>query len=111
MPTSREKRVAKEVGTAIPSRHEWAGLLYRKGTVTREGKFKTWQEARRWVVFHLRTEKHGQDLYTDITMATVCHVERVGNKVEDVEVGRFLPQYGTWTEQWRKKPWFQGHYQ
>lgn len=117
MPTSRQKRVARETGVPIPSRHEWSGLLYRKGDVTREGKFKTWQEARQWVVYHLRMERQHDaegnptSPYTDITLAEVCHVEKNDEgKAEDVAVIRFMPQYGTWTEQQRKKPWFQGQY-
>ena len=70
---------------------------------TREGNFKTWQIARLWVIDRLRNE-------TGVTYAEVCYVETkpgsVPRKREDVAVIKFIPQYGTFTEQQRKQPWF-----
>lgn len=98
---------AKRRAKAQISRHEWSALLYRKGELTREGHFKKWQDARLWIINHLRT-----DSPPTITLATVCHVERVAGKVEDVDVIKFIPRgmLGmdklVWTEIVREKPWF-----
>lgn len=107
MVTNREKRVHKKKGTKAPL-HEWSGTVWHtvkvegewRKAVTREGKIKTWQHARRWVIEMIKQTKY-------VYYAEVGHVE--GG--EDVAVIKFVPVMGGhWNQIVRKKPWFEGSY-
>lgn len=108
MSTNAQKRAAKINNEEIPSRHEWAVNIYEKGTVTREGKFKTWQDAERYAKWKIKEQLK----VPTFTLVEVCHVE--GGV--DVPVIRLMPvgvvnfDQLVWIHTERNKPWFEGAY-
>lgn len=90
----------------------WHSVKNNKGTwkkaQTREGYFRTWEEARLWAVNFVRTNDR-------VTLAEVSHVEfkpgSIPRKREDVAVIKLIPSWDPvaglfWTERRRQEPWF-----
>jgi len=93
--------------------HEWSVVAYHQLNVgaearhaqTREGKIKTYEEARLWALNFIRTTPM-------VSLVEVCHVEKdESGKYEDVAVHRMINSMGVWKESIMRRPWFEGDYQ
>ena len=89
--------------------HEWSVIAYHQLNVgaesrkaqTREGKIKTYKEAKLWALNFIRTTEM-------VAVVEVCHVETVDGKLEDVAVHRYFNSMGVWKQSIMKRPWFRG---